>query len=391
MLANRSFLVMWLGQCVSQVADKLVFILLVETVSHATPSARVMSLALALHTLPNVLFGALAGVWVDRRDKRRVMMASNLLRAALVVALGLWGHADVALAIALAFLIASAAQPFIPAEAAAMPLVVPREHLMQANSIFTTTLVGSIVVGFSVGEPLTQWLGTQGAAWVVGTGFLLSVGFLRGVRYTQPAEVAPRDQGYAAQFRQGLAYIRSRGGIRRTLAFQVVIFAMFAAMSVLAILFAKGVLKTNFSWFLAAAGGGLALGAWLIGQLGERLRRDGAIALGFLACGAVLGGLAGLGPAHKPLAFALAAGLGFAAAWVAVPLQTRLQELVEEQLRGKVFGVQNTLLNLAATLPLGAIGFVVEEVGLTPVLLALGAAMALAGLAAWHGRLERGA
>lgn len=382
LLANRSFMWMWIGQCFSQVADKLVFILLVELVSELTPSARVMSLALALHTAPNVLLGALAGVWVDRRDKRRVMMASNLLRAILVVALGFLGQTHVAVAMALAFLIASAAQPFIPAEAAAMPLVVPREHLMQANSIFTTTLVGSIVVGFTLGEPLVHWAGTQGAAWVVGAGFLLSVGFLKYVRYTQPAEVAPRHETYREQFRQGLAYIRTRGGIRRTLTFQVMIFAMFAAMSVLAILFAKGVLKTNFSWFLAAAGVGLAVGAWLLGHLGSRINRDAAIAGGFFATGTVLAALSGLGPSQKFLAFGLAGVLGFTAAWVAVPLQTRLQELVDEQMRGKVFGVQNMLLNLAATIPLGAVGFVVEGVGVAPVLLALGGVMALAGLGA---------
>lgn len=382
-------MLMWIGQCFSQVADKLVFILLVETISELTPSARIMSLALALHTAPNVLLGALAGVWVDRRDKRRVMMASNLLRAGLVVALGLMGHTHVAAAIGLAFLIASASQPFIPAEAAAMPLVVPREHLMQANSIFTTTLVGSIVVGFTLGEPLTQWAGTQGAAWVVGAGFLVSVAFLNYVRYTQPAETAPRHESYGEQFRQGLAYIRTRGGIRRTLALQVVIFAMFAAMSVLAILYAKGILKTNFSWFLAAAGVGLALGAWLLGHMGSRINRDWAIAGGFFATGAVLVVLSGLGPAQKLLAFGLAGVLGFTAAWVAVPLQTRLQELVEEQLRGKVFGVQNMLLNLAATVPLGAVGFIVEEAGVAPVLLALGLAMGVAGVGALRGRLEQ--
>jgi MFS family permease len=387
LLANRSFLVLWLGQCCSQVADKLVFILLVETVSALSASPRVMSVALALHTVPNVLFGALAGVWVDRVDKRAVMVGSNLARALLVLGLGLFGHTHVAVAIGLAFLVASAAQPFIPAEQAAMPLVVPREHLLQANSVFATTMIASIVVAFTLGEPLTQGLGTQGAAWCVAGGFLASVGLLALVRYTQPPQPVTTTEGFWAQFGQGLAYIRSRGGIRRTLALQVAIYATLAALSVLAIIYAKAVLHTNFSWFLAVAGLGLGAGAWVVGHPGAAWSRDATITAGFLATGAAMVALAALGPGQKALAFGLAGALGCAAALVAVPLQTRLQELVEEPVRGKVFGAQNMVLNMAATVPLGAIGFVVEGLGVTAVLAALGATLGLVGLGAWHGRL----
>jgi MFS family permease len=387
LLANRSFMVLWLGQCCSQVADKLVFILLVETVSGLSASPRVMSVALALHTVPNVLLGALAGVWVDRVDKRAVMVGSNLARALLVLGLGLFGHTHVAVAIGLAFLVASAAQPFIPAEQAAMPMVVPREHLLQANSVFATTMIASIVVAFTLGEPLTQGLGTQGAAWWVAGGFLASVGLLALVRYTQPPQPVTGTEGFWVQFGQGLAYIRSRGGIRRTLALQVAIYATLAALSVLAIIYAKAVLHTNFSWFLAVAGLGLGAGAWVVGHPGAAWSRDATISAGFLATGAALVALAALGPHQKGLAFALAGALGCAAALVAVPLQTRLQELVEEPVRGKVFGAQNTVLNMAATVPLGAIGFVVEGLGVTAVLAALGAMLGLVGLGAWHGRL----
>jgi MFS family permease len=387
LLANRSFAVLWLGQCCSQVADKLVFILLVETVSALSASPRVMSVALALHTVPNVLFGALAGVWVDRVDKRAVMVGSNLARALLVLGLGLFGHTHVAVAIGLAFLVASAAQPFIPAEQAAMPLVVPREHLLQANSLFATTMIASIVVAFTLGEPLTQGLGTQGAAWWVAGGFLASVGLLALVRYTQPPQPVSTTGGFWTQFGQGLVYIRSRGGIRRTLALQVAIYATLAALSVLAIIYAKAVLHTNFSWFLAAAGLGLGAGAWVVGHPGAAWSRDATISAGFLATGAAMVALAALGPGQKALAFGLAGALGCAAALVAVPLQTRLQELVEEPVRGKVFGAQNMVLNMAATVPLGAIGFVVEGLGVTAVLAALGAMLGLVGLGAWHGRL----
>lgn len=387
LFANRSFLLLWLGQGFSQCADRLVFILLVEAVSHLSDSAQVMSATLALQMAPNVLFGALAGVLADRLDKRHVMVASNLVRAGLVLALGLFGDTHLVVPIAIGFLLTSAAQPFVPAEAAVMPLVVERESLLQANSVSAMTMICSLVVGFALGEPLRQLAGPLGAAGVVGTCFLLAALCVRFVRYRFPAAVAPPHESYWLQLRQGLAYIGSRGGVRRTIALQVAIFSTFASLSVVAIVFAKAVLVTSFSWLLAAGGVGMALGGWLIGRFGGGWSRDLTIATGFIATAAGLVLLAGFGMDSKPVAYALVACLGFTSSVVGVPLQTRLQELVEDGVRGKVFGVQNTVLNVVAIVPLAGIGTVVEHAGVPIVLLGMALVMLAAGSAAWLGRL----
>lgn len=387
MWRNRSFVMLWLGQCFSQGADRLVFILLVELVTTLDASPRTLSLALAVTTTPNVLFGALAGVWADRIDKRRVMMASNALRAILVLALGYAGGLHVGLAIGLACLIAVAAQPFVPAEAAAMPAVVEREALMEANAVSALTMIGAIVVAFTVGEPLIKALGTWTAALVVAGAFALSVVWLKRVTFLRPLEAAPRTRWWL-ELREGLTHIRQCGGIRRTMAFQVTIFSTFAALSVLAIVFAKQVLQTNFSWLLAAGGLGLGLGAWMIGRWGTRWPRDLTISAGFLATGLALWGLSYTGPGHLALAFGLTFVAGFTASVVGVPLQTRLQERVEDAFRGKVFGVQNTVLNMVAIIPLGGTGFLLEWVGVPTVLLGLAVVMTMAAAAAWWGRLE---
>jgi predicted MFS family arabinose efflux permease len=287
----------------------------------------------------------------------------------------------------MACLIAIAAQPFVPAEAGAMPAVVEREALMEANAVSSLTMVGAIVVAFTLGEPLIQGLGVTTAACVVAGAFGLSVVWLRRVTFLRPLEPAPRT-GWWRELREGLSHIRQRGGIRRTMAFQVTIFSTFAALSVLAIVFAMQVLQTNFSWLLAAGGLGLGLGAWMIGRFGTRWPRDTAIAVGFFMTGLALWGLSFAGPGQLPLAFGLTFVAGFTASVVGVPLQTRLQERVEDAFRGKVFGVQNTVLNLVAIVPLGGTGFLLEWVGVPTVLLALAGVMVLAAVAAWWGRLE---
>jgi predicted MFS family arabinose efflux permease len=388
LLANSSFMALWLSQCCSQGADRLIFILLVEIVSGLDSSARVMSMAVALPSAPNVLFGAAAGVWADRVDKRQLMIGSNLARLVLVLLLGLLGHLNVALAIGIAFLLSCAAQPFVPAEAAAMPLVVPPEHLMQANSISALTMIGALVAGFTLGEPLTHAVGIPAAAGVAAAGYLASALFMSRVRLTNVSDVASQDPRDWGQFAEGLAYLRSRGGIRRTIALQVIIFSTFAALSIVAIILAKDVLKTPFSWLLASAGAGMGAGAWVIGQWGARWNRDAAIAGGFFATAALLVLLATFGLGRATLAYALASGLGFASSVVGVPLQTRLQELVEDRMRGRVFGVQTTVLNAIAIVPLAGVGAALEVWGVRPVLLGLAVLAALAGIGAAVGRIE---
>lgn len=387
---NPAFLMLWLGQVFSQTADKLVFILLVSIIGELTPSSTIMSLSLALHASPSVLLGAPAGVLVDRFDKKRVMVATNVLRALFVVALGLGGHQSVALAVGLAFAVACAAQPFIPAEGAAMPLVVKQGHLLAANSLFATTMIGSIIVAFVLGEPLVQWLGTQVASYVVGGGFLVSVAFLALVRYQVPDVHDREHEPFWTQLKSGLAYAFRQRPVRQVLWQQVALFGMFAAMSVLAIVFAKQELHTNFSWFLAAAGGGMGVGSYVLGHFGAGWNKHRVVLAGFFGTALALGALAGWGATHVGLAFALAGILGLTASWVAIPLQTRLQELTPEALRGKVFGAQNMTLNIATTLPLALAGLAADAIGIRTVIGVVAGWMLLVGaLSAWRVSWER--
>jgi predicted MFS family arabinose efflux permease len=382
-LANRSFLVLWLGQVFSQTADKLVFILLVSIVGNLSTSSIVMSIALSLQASPSVLLGASAGVLVDRLDKRQVMISTNAARALCVALLGFWGHHSLVVAVALAFLISCCSQPFIPAEAATIPLIVKKEHLLQANSLFATTMIGSVIIAFTLGEPLIQLTGQRLAALIIGLGFLISVICLFFVRYHVPDKLPEKNTSFMSQLKEGFQYIKETRAVYQTLWQQVALFGMFASMSLSAIIFAKQELHTNFSWFLAMAGAGMGLGSWVLGHFGHNWNKNRIVVGGFFGSGIVLATLAFLGAQQLILAFVAAALLGVSSSLVAVPLQTRLQELVPEHLRGKVFGAQNMVLNIATTVPMAAIGFVVALLGLRPVLGLTGATMLVAGAWSW--------
>ena len=103
--------------------------------------------------VPSVLFSALAGVYVDRIDRRLVLVITNALRAAILVAIFAAGP-DIGLILILNTILSTVTVFFAPAEAAMIPVVVPREQLVAANGIFTLTLNGAFAVGFAFLGPL---------------------------------------------------------------------------------------------------------------------------------------------------------------------------------------------------------------------------------------------
>ena len=117
-------------------------------------------------TIPAILFGSVAGVFVDRWSKKVVLVASNIWRGILVLLIPplLWlthdwqpvGVLPVGFLIILGvtFLVSTLTQFFAPAEQSAIPLIVQEQDLLSANSLYTTTMMASVIVGFAVGEPV---------------------------------------------------------------------------------------------------------------------------------------------------------------------------------------------------------------------------------------------
>src|SRR4028118_1078939 len=162
LLKNRPFMVLWFGQVVSQVADKVFFVWLISILDSYESLAFANSMRSALmvaFTLPAILFGSAAGIVVDRFPKKHIMITADVIRAALMLLIPLLPKQFFILLV-ITFLISSVTQFFAPAEQAAIPLLVRRENLMSANALFTTTMMGSLIVGFAIGEPLLSLVKT---------------------------------------------------------------------------------------------------------------------------------------------------------------------------------------------------------------------------------------
>ena len=404
-LKNRNFLTLWGGQVFSQLADKIYLVLTIAIVAARfqpegqSISGWVSAITIAF-TIPAVLFGFLAGVFVDRWSKKGVLAVTNLLRGGLVLTLPplLWlcGTQSIAglpvgfgVLLAVTFLVSTLTQFFAPAEQAAIPLIVKRQHLLSANSLYTTTMMAAVIVGFAVGEPLLEFADNLfaglgfGKELVVGGSYILAgvlLLLMRARETLHPTENAIAQFGQ--DLRDGLGFLKTQARVRSALIQLTILFCTFAALAVLAVRLAEVIPNLEadqFGFLLSAAGVGMGIGAAGVGYFGNRFAYRRLSLLGSVGMAVALVGLSFVTGQLIP-ALLLIALMGVCAAMVGIPMQTIIQAETPEAMRGKVFGLQNNAVNIALSLPLAVAGIAETYFGLPVVLLGLGAIVLAGGL-----------
>ncbi|MDR7898124.1 MFS transporter [Thermosynechococcus sp. JY1334] len=394
---NRNFIALWLAQVCSQLADKiyLVFVIALTTEFFQAADQSIsgwVSAIMVAFTIPAILLGSVAGVLVDRWSKKQVLIVTNLYRALLVLGIpitillgaGQWFGFMALLLIT--FTISCLTQFFAPAEQAAIPLLVDKSHLLSANSLYTLTMMAALVVGFAAGEPLlnlaSHWHSQWGGAVFVSACYGGAALLLMLLRPPDQCHLPPsRYRQVWQELRQGLQLLQEYTALRFALLQLILLFAIVAAMSVLVVRLAEVLpsLDTDqFGFLLAAAAGGLGLGALLLNTVGKHFAYGWSSLLG---CWGMGGMFLGLSLSLDSLAWSMGyiIGLGFFAALVAIPMQTLIQLMTPAEQRGAIFGLQNNLVNIALSVPLAVVGLAETWWGLQPVLIGLGGAIALGG------------
>jgi MFS transporter, DHA3 family, macrolide efflux protein len=169
-LRNSNFRNLWLGQVVSQVGDYFVFLALTVVVVGFSGNGQETTLAVSgmmiSFSLPRLLFGLLAGVFVDRWDRRRTMLVSDILRAIItlvmipaVLSANLWAL------YALAFVMSAVGTLFNPAKGALIPNLVDKEQLLSANSLSQTSQMLAMLMGPALAGVTLKIAGT-GNEWI---------------------------------------------------------------------------------------------------------------------------------------------------------------------------------------------------------------------------------
>jgi MFS family permease len=403
LLRNRPFLALWTGQLLAQVADKIFYVLLIILLKTGgyTPGQNtehsMLSAVMIAYTLPAIVFGSAAGIVVDRFSKKQMLIACNVIRAVLIVALPFLPKAFVVL-LTMTFLVSTVTQFFAPAEAAAIPLAVGREGLMSANALFASSTMGGIIVGMTIGEPLFSWVkhsfGAASQEFLLGGLYLISAGLIYTMRIKEAHAGSSGKNVHPWQdLKEGLRYLKHNHLVSNAMVQLTILYSVFAALQVLAIALSGkiGLKETQFGFLLAAAGVGMVFGAAFLGHWGDRFHQKPLPLIGFLMMGFVLAMFAFV--RQLWVGFGLSALFGFGASLINGPMQALIQEKTPESMRGKVFGLENNAINIALSLPLALTGPLTDAVskavgsddlGLRIVLLSLGFLVSVMGMAAWR-------
>ncbi|MEH2286550.1 MFS transporter [Nostoc sp.] len=395
LLKNRGFMLLWIGQLLSQLADKVFFVLLIALLENYPPLpglARnsMYSTLMLSFTIPAILFGSAGGIFVDRLPKKLIMVGSDIVRGILTLGLPLLPRQFLILLI-LTFAISTVTQFFAPAEQAAIPLLVKRENLLAANALFSSTMMGALIVGFAVGEPILSLakslMGEEyGQEFVVGGLYILSAAIMQPIKFKEPKQ--PKEHRASnhpwAEFTESLRYLKKNPLILNAMLQLTTLYCVFAALTVLTIRLAEefGLKEKQFGFFLAAAGVGMVFGAAILGNWGEKLHRKPLPLIGFLMMALVLGVFTFTH--NLLLALGLCAFLGIGAALIGVPMQTLIQQQTPPTMHGKVFGFQNHAVNIALALPLAITGPLTDALGLRIVLVAMSVVVVVVGVWAWQ-------
>lgn len=346
LLANRNFLLLWVGQFVSQIGDKLAMVAFPWIVYTSTGSELSTGAVLAIYTLPYVLFGVVSGVLVDRFDKRHIMVFSDLARAALVLCVPLAADWSIASVFVLGFLVASIGVFFEPCKLAILPELVGTSRLVRANSLLATGESLTEVIGFAVAGFVVYAVGARVAFSIDSITFVVSAVALALMVYRSHAAPCERLGVRSAhrEAREGMTYLLHDRGMGTNTIMVTAVTLGLGACYPLTFLYAVQVLgggAHTFGILEAAIAGGFLLGALAMAAAAKRVRKGVMMIAGIAVmgvCWMVVGAIDSLSVAIVPF---FIAGLANAAALIAI--DSYMQETVPEGLLGRVSGVRFTL------------------------------------------------
>jgi MFS family permease len=212
---NRNFRFLWFGQIVSQLGDWFNTVAVFALLYQLTGSATAIALLMVLQVLPVAIVGPAAGVVVDRFDRRKIMIAADIIRGVAVLGLLLVRSPEMVwFAYVVTATMVSASGFFEPARSATVPTIVGRERLVAANAISTGTWSAMLAIGASLGGLVAATLGRDAAFIINASSYFLSAVFLWQLRVPARPEGARASAGLTGVV-EGLAYMRAHKEVAR--------------------------------------------------------------------------------------------------------------------------------------------------------------------------------
>jgi len=374
---NRNFRLLYIGQTISQLGDWFNTVAVFSLVLDLTGSATMVAWMLIVQFLPAALVSPVAGVVVDRVDRRRLMIAADIVRGLLILGLLLVRRAEhVWIAYVVMALTVSATSFFEPARTATIPNVTSDDELMPANALSSATWSAMLALGASIGGIVTALAGRNVAFAVNALSFFASSYFIAQTRYESKPPPTARLSGWLAltgipDLLEGFRYVRARSHVA-ALMFVKAGWGLAGGVLLLLSVFGQrvfpvaGSTAAGIGVLYGARGVGAALGPialrWIVGQQPAALRRS--IGPAYFIVGAFYLALAFAPTLPIAALCVLCAHFGGAILWVFSTVLLQIE--VPDRFRGRVFAAELALVTLTSSVSSYATAYALDRAGWSP-------------------------
>lgn len=288
-LKKRNFFLLWFGQVISQFGDRLTQMALIGLVYELMPHSS-MSLAkvMSLPVLAVLLISPVAGVYVDRWEKRKTMYVSDFLRGiciALIFIL-IFKFKTVIFVYFLIFLSFCVGRFFIPAKMAIIPALVDQKDLLLANSLVSITAMIAAILGFGLGGIIVEKLGVKVAFLIDSVTFFLSSLAVLSMKVQEKGLFSPKDfldlskqaiekvkRSFIFEMKEGLKYLLKSKETRYAAQVFFLLFSCLGSLYVVFIVFIQNTLSSvtlDLGYLAVGLGTGLFVGSLIYGKIGKR-------------------------------------------------------------------------------------------------------------------------
>ncbi len=390
-LRIRDYRHLFAGQVVSDIGDGITLLLVLLVINDLTGSTAALALMAMAEAIPAFTVGLVAGVYVDRWDRRKVMLAADLLRAGIVLTFALvQSPAIVPLLYVLGFAQASIATFFRPARGAMLPHIVPAEGLPAANGLAQASQVIGSLLGAGLAGLIFATFGTGIAGFAVDSAtFIISFLFIVRIsksagRIDAGAAAAAVGQGIRSSVVEGLRIVRgSRVLAGIVLSISVTMLGL-GAVNVLFVPLIVNDLQVSPSWMAgieAAQTAGMIGAAAFVAVIARRFAPTTIITVGLVGIGICIGLMSGVSAVWHVLLILLAVGL------FVTPLQAMVQTLVQtaagDATRGRVVSIVQASMSTASVTSMAIGGVLGDLIGIRSVFLAAGGFVLVAAAVSW--------
>jgi MFS family permease len=397
-LRNRNFFLLWIGQIISQLGDRLGQMALIAFVYFRAPGSTLqIAKILSFTIIPVFLIGPLAGVYVDRWDRRRTMYACDFMRSLLVLAIPLFlfytkNLAPIYLIIFISF---SIGRFFVPAKLSIIPDLVDNKELLIANSLINTSGMIAAVLGFGISGVIVEHLGAKSGFFLNSLTFLISSVFIFLISKKFTASVSIEEVGkeivevisksVLQEIKEGILYFIRKKDIRFTAG---IIFALWSALGsvyVVIIVFVQKTLHSatkDLGLLVMFLGIGLFLGSIVYGKFGQRISHYKVIFISLVLSGIMLDIFA-LAIYYFPnfaLAALLALLLGLIIAPIMIASNTIIHNVSANEMLGKIFSSLEIVMHFGFLLFMFVSSILAERFSHLLILVVVGTLLSLLGL-----------